>query len=591
MLLAVILLALAALLASGALFAHQRWLTYLATAGTLLEAQWLGLTLLDRTLMQTTPTATVFTLGSLVLLAVALLLVRQWQWPALAVRREAVGLAVTALVAAAAGTVVWVNGFTADGSWTTHGFYNGDTMTFISLVQRSLLTDGLVRSNPFAGGGPLEYPTLVHAAWATVLERYEPVHWLDRLPVITLIQTALTVPLFFLLWDVVHPEPKEGWRKWLGVPRRGGLHLLQGGMVLYVLALSWDGYVYPQSHFFITGLFILAAALWSRVYNDSTAREIVWVVPASAITLVLLLANAVSGTAAVALAVTFCVLRAADRTREVWQRVPAAVVALGWVLLLVLLPPGRPDLGGVQFPYTATGSMLLLAPALLAVISGVWLSWRRQETFVGAAAVVLTLLAFITFFGSSREIVAENASRFVYHAVIVGMVLWLAPMIRLFYWLRQKLWLEEQPVSQLAILYGSLMGAAVLTMLPALAGVASAHDHLMRQDRQVVSGALQEAVAWIAKEVPAEAVVAASAQQWAVPLFSGRALLRADYWLSPRDELLADINNAYAGDGAAQKRVMQKADFLLLTDDEQPAWATDNFEAVFRNKAAAIFRL
>src|SRR5687767_916377 len=111
MILAAAVLGAASLIASGALFAHQRWLTYAAGAGVLWEVQWLLLTLLDRTLASSFSSTMVFSAGSLALLAVWLPLLRRWQTPRFVFRREGAVLAVLLAVLAAAWLVMRVNGF------------------------------------------------------------------------------------------------------------------------------------------------------------------------------------------------------------------------------------------------------------------------------------------------------------------------------------------------------------------------------------------------------------------------------------------------------------------------------------------------
>lgn len=592
MLAAATLLAAASLVASGVLFRHQRWLTFIAAAGVLWEGQWLLLTMLHRTTLVIAAPTVVYTTGALMLLGLWLLVIRNWHWPTFAWRREAAAAAVTLIVLTAVWSVVRVNGWRDDGAWVTHGFYNGDVATLMALVQRSLALDGLVRSNPFAGGGPLEYPTLVHAGLADAFEAFGVgAQWPALLPPLTFLVAGLTVPLFFLLWDVVRPEPDEAWSLWFGVESRAVLHALQAGIVLYALALVWDGYVYPQSHFFITGLFVVVAALLARATSEPWPRELLWTGAAGIGALLLLLTNAVSGTAAVVVMAAFCVWRVADRSRPVISRMLYLPAAALWVPLFWRLAPGEPAFGPLQFPYTAVSSLILLAPAWLALAASAWLA-RPRDTFIVAAAMVLTLTSFVTFFFSGREIVAENAGRFIYHAIIIGMVLALAPAVRLYYWIKRRLVYESMPLGHRLSIGVSVACAGGILALPALASVASAHDHLQRQDELIVSLAQQETAAWLAANTPTEAVILASTEPpWYVPVFSGRALLRTDYWLSPRDELFAAVEQAFTGNRMMQERVRQEADYLLLTDDEQRYWATDGLEAIYRHEGTVIYKL
>lgn len=581
----ILLLGLASLVASGVLFAHQRALTYLAAAGVLWEGQWLLLTLLDRTVLEGVETRVVFDSGALILLAIWLLFYRRWSFPYISGagsgRRDLAVLAVLFVVLTAAWLVINANGF-LDGAWVTHGFYNGDTTTFIALVQRSLLTAGLVDTNPFAGGGALEYPTLLHAGVASVLTAVGiSGSWLYFLPAMTLLQIIITVPLFFLLMDVVFPEPNEPWKRWFGVPSRLVILAGQAGLVLFVLALAWDNYVYPQSHFFLTGLFLLQVALLIR-------RR---VVPASAVALVLMLANAVTGAAAVAVLAIFYWLQAADRKQEVTQRFGYLGGVVLWVIVFLLFAPGEAAWGWPTFSYTAAPAMIRLGPILVALLAAVWLKLDKQQ-FLSAAVAVLAAMGFVVFFFSTRNIVIENAERFFYHALVIGFPLLLSLLIRLFYWLRRQLIDTDRPLGQVVAGWLAAVALLLATLLPAGASVASAHDNLMFKDKRVVTITQREALDWLAENTGINAIILSSPNPpWAVPIFAGRALLRADYWLSPQDELARQVTAAFAGDRAAQEMILNQADYLLLPQNEQELWDVSAYDQVFSNTAVNIYRL
>jgi len=580
----IVLLGLASLLASGVLFRHQRVLTYLAAAGVLFEGQWLLLTLLDRTVLIGMETKVVFDMGAVVLLVVWLLFYQRLSFPYMSGggsgRRDLAVLAVLAVVLVGAWLVIDANGF-INGAWVTHGFYNGDTTTFIALVQRSLLTDGLVDTNPFAGGGALEYPILLHAGVASVLTAVGiSGSWLYFLPAMTLLQIILTVPLFFLLWDVIFPEPNEPWKLWFGVPSRLVILAGQASLVLFVLALAWDNYVYPQSHFFLTGLFLLQTALLIRGH----------VVPASVVALVLMLSNAVTGTAAVAVLAVFYLLQAADLKQAVWQRAGYLAGVVFWVIAFFAFTPGEAAFGLPTFSYTAAPAMIRLGPILVALLAAVWLADKQQ--FLGAAVAALAVISFATFFLSTRNIVIENAERFFYHALIIGFPLLLGPLLRLFYWLRRQLIDTARPLSQVAAGWATVVALLLVTLLPAGASVASTHDNLMFKDERVVTITQREALDWLEENTEIDDVVLASPNPpWVVPAFTGRALLRADYWLSPQDEMYSQITAAFAGNRAAQKVVLKQADYLLLPRDEQGLWELPLYDQVFSNTAVNIYRL
>src|SRR6185436_6408361 len=145
--------------------------------------------------------------------------------------------------------------------WILHGFYNGDTVTFVSLVQKSLLNPDTLPTNPFAAQTALEYPTLLHQSMAGFLRMWGMgLDWIYFLPTLTYIWICLTVSMMFLWWDILLPEPKDNLRLWLGVPKRWMILLGQVVVSFLVMSLSFDAFVYPQSHFFLFGLFLLGLA-------------------------------------------------------------------------------------------------------------------------------------------------------------------------------------------------------------------------------------------------------------------------------------------------------------------------------------------
>jgi hypothetical protein len=450
----------------------------------------------------------------------------------------------------------------------------------------------LVQTNPFAGGGELEYPVLLHAAWATVWQATTVgMDWLHLLPLLTMGQILITVPLFFLLWDIAFPEPHERWRLWLGVPSRTAIIAVQGAVVLGVMALAWDGYIYPQSHFFLTAPFLLLVALLGRAWRERGLVEWTWLTPAAATALVLLLSNAVTGTAAVAAVLLFYLLRAADRSRLVWHRAVFLAGSAAWIAIFLAATPGNAAFGSPGFSYTAAGAIAVLTPALFALIAGVWISGERQP-LTAALVMVLSFMGFFTFVFSARDIIVENAARFMYHAVVAGFPLVLEGTVRLFYYLRRELFATAQPFYRQLTGLAGVAALLLFLTLPALASVASAHDHLMYQDRQIVSAEHQDVLAWLAAHTAPDAVIIASPYEpWAVPQFTGRSLLRIDHWLSPQDELFHQVVSAWAGDEAAQEIILPKGDYLLLTSDEHTQWPSVSGEPLFESGGIGVYEI
>ncbi len=588
MILITTLLILGSFIASGVLFEHKRMFTFIAAAGVLWEGQWLLLTVLDRMFLREVSSQSVFMIGSILLLSAWLFFLKKFKFPRInSYVSDLSVLLVLGVVLVAGWLVVGVNGWQND-SWVMHGFYNGDTTTFVALVQRSLLTDGLVEMNPFAGGGVLEYPTLLHAGVAGIVVG----DWLKFLPVITLLQILLTIPIFFLLWDVMFPEPKNKEEKWFGVMSRGVVFGIQAIVVLYVLALSWDGYVYPQGHFFLTGLFVLLSTLLVRGYREKVWRECLWVVPANLIAFVLMLSNAVTGTAAVALVSVFFLLRAGDKERGVVWRVLHLLKIPVWAILFVLFTPGNGSFGIIpHFSYTAAIDMLRLAPVMM--ILGAAIFWSlKEKTLVTAMVAGLSVLAMVAFVFSTRDIVVANASRFFYHAILVGFPLLIYPVIRGWFWLKRELFNTTYFFVQSSVGWLVVVVFAVMLVIPAGASVLSAHDNLMFKNETIVSSDMLEAVEWIRMNSFEDDIYIASPHgPWVIPFFTGRLLLRTDYWLSPGDDLEIKTVAAFQGDKMAQEEIMKEAQYLFLTKEEQGLWGGLNREILFENSEVVIYSL
>lgn len=584
-------LVVASFFASAILFRHTRFTTWIAAAGLLLEGQWLLLTLLQRTSLAMLPLETFYLGGAAVLLAGWLVMVRQARWPRISrttLQSDLLVLVTCAIIFAGLYLVLYHNGYT-NGQYVMHGFYNGDTATFTALTERSLQERGLVEENPFSGNGPLEYPTLVHAGWANFFSLVGVGNnWLQLLEPFTVLILLLTVPAFFLLWDTIVPEPTEPWRQWLGVPSRGVLRVLQVGIVLYIAALSWDSYIYPQSHFFLTGLFLLLAALVVRAGAERGMAQLRFVLPAVVLALTLLFANAVTGTAAVGVLAVLHLFRANDRSRPVVERVLFLGTVILWLGAIVVVSPGEASWGLPGFSYTAALDMLKLAPVLLLLLVALLMQLERHRLLIGMCTA-LVAMALVTFFFSQRNIVIDNASRFFYHALLVGFPLLIIPMIRGYYWLRRELFLSTQTLFEKTAGLAAVGAGILLFLLPAGASVASSMDALLFKNEITVSSEELAALEWV-QATPTDTVFAANPDgPWTIPIFTGRALLRTNYWLSAEDPAQTEVSAAFAGDQAAQQEVIEQVEYVYLHRNEQSAWQIPT-APVFENSEIAIYQ-
>lgn len=588
MLLGVVILGLGSFLASGILFRHQRVLTLLAAAGGIGQAWHLLLTLARRLVWPEADPGRVFLFGAIIFLVLWLPCLKRWRWPYTSIGsgwRDLVVLVALAPVLASSWFIQQANGL-HDGEWVAHGFYNGDTGSLIALVQRSLTTNGLVEENLFAANGHLEYPSLIHADVAEyILQFGQAYDWLSFLPLIVWVQILITVPLFFLVRDLVKDVSvgREGYRwRWRGI-------LLEGAAVGYVLGVSWESYVYPQAHFFVMAGFLLLLALLVRLWPERGQHQLLWAGAGFVLTILLLLSNAVTGVAALATWAMFSGLRFLDSSRGSGERTLYAV-SLG--LLLILFARYMPGDGGIQFipqfPYTAAPGMLLFATPLLLVL-GAAVQQLRRQSFVGLTTIVLAALALVTFFFSDRDLIIDNASRFFYHALIVGWPLAVDSLIRGVRILAARLRQLNSP----SLLVGGVAAACIvliILLLPVGASVASVHDHLLFKNEHRSHVGIRLGMEWIAANTPLDAVFLASPHEpWEVPLFTGRALVRADYWLSPHDELEKTVIDAFAGNQEAQKVAATQVDYIVLKSEEQPQWNIPESARIYNFGGVAIY--
>lgn len=600
MLLTLILFVLAGFVWSGIIFKHRRMTTFLATTGVVAQALWIFTTLLDRTLLSSASSTWVYIGAAGLFTALSIPYIRSWKLPYSQGKgsglRDGWVLVALLLPLAAAYLISQYNGY-VNNTWVSHGFFNGDTVTLTSLTQRSFSTDTLVHENPFAGNGYLEYPTLVHGSLASFLKLSGiGQNWLHFMPIITYAQIVLLVPMFFLLWDLVMPEPRNEHETWFGIRKRQFVYALQTGITVFVMSLGWDNFVYPQSHFFLTSIFVLLASLLVVAWNTKGSFQKVLLSIGAIVTIVLLFSNAVTGTAGVGLLGIWLVLAATTKSYPVPERLMYIGGAAALVILFLTASPGDSSFGMPQFSYTAAVDAMRLA-LMMGLLSLAVIREMARQKYLSVAVTVLSLLAFIPFFFSTRDIVIANASRFFFHALLVGFPLLLPLLVRVLFVIRRELLLSSRTLGEAFAGWGMVVVAVILILLPGAASVASAHDNLMFQDEQKIETPMRQALWWIEDQTEPNAIFISDPNPpFAIPMVTGRAVLRSDYWLSPKDSLLDDIQAAFAGDKASQEFVLQGVQdssvpvYLILTKDSRSLWEPVNLEKVLDINSVVIYQ-
>lgn len=582
-----VLLVMASFAASQVLFSHRRLTTWLATTVVVLELHWLLLTAVASVWPARNPSFAYVLAAGVLLLCWATLFWYRRQPLRLAGFgiRDFWVLVTCVTVIGGAFIVTQFNGLQGT-DFVLHGFYNGDVVTFASLIQRAVIGE---TGNPFAAGGSLEYPTLLHQSLGQLIRELGlSLDWIYFWPLLTLAQIAVTIPLFFLLWDILLPEPQAG-ELWLGIRRRSVVYMLQAAVTAGIITLSWDNYTYPQSHFFLTASFLLLGAL---LFRSPGALSLL---TSGIVAGLLLQSNAVTGTAALVCFVVAALVVVSGRQRPLYARLVGVGMALLLACLFFVATPGEASWGQPHFSYTGALELGRLTPWLVVLLAGLALQYLRHPipTTVTTGLLAATVVVFLF---STRDLIVANAGRFIYHALLVSTPLLIRPLVRLcFYYRREFLlstrsWLERLSAATL------LLTTVFFLLLPNAASVASAYDNLLFKDERRISFLRREVLWWIADNSQPDSIIIASPYApWDIPLFTGRALLRAAhsenaFWLSPDDGTLMQLVAAFAGDQAAQRQVIELGDYLVLSAEEQTRWPTNGLKEVFATKQYRIYQ-
>lgn len=589
-----ILFAIAALFGSGVLFAHKRILTYIALAGVLFETQLLATSFIARTYLQTQHRSTVFLVAGIIFFTLWVSLYRQWtspyKTPESGKRDAFVGI-VLLIVIGGAYPIIKANGFNGE-DFVLHGFYNGDVVTFASLIQKSFDTTGLVSQNPFSGNGNLEYPTVLHGTFADFFMLLGiGKDWLHYLGIMTYIGIFCTVPLFFLVWDTMWPEPLNSAEKWFGMSSKIHVYALQTLLTLFVVGISFDSFVYPQSHFFLAGLELSVIVLMMRAAVATGVSQAIPLVCGTTVAAVLLLSNSVTGTVAATLVGTIAYIRVFDKKRNVRERMLFLAFGIIVVLCMKYASDGHTAFNNPHFSVSAGGEMLRMGLAAFAVLLASIFSFSRKQ-YVAIASLLVAALGFVLFFLSSRGIVTENASRFLYHSFLIGCPLLLPFLIQGLYAIRRELLLTLRPLSEIIAGWVGVICIVAIILVPVGISVGSTYLSVVKSEPYRIPLSTRAALWWIDDHAARNDVIIASPESpYIVPLFTGLSILRLnDYWLSAQDDVMHTLVSAFMGDRNAQALTIMQGKYLLLSKNDSTRWDTTKLKKVFEAPDAIVYQ-
>jgi hypothetical protein len=392
------------------------------------------------------------------------------------------------------------------------------------------------------------------------------------------------------VWDTIFPEPKNPEELWFGIPSRKAVYGLQALLTLTAIGLSLDSFIYPQSHFFLIASFLSALALFSQGFGLKGKKQLLYILPAIIISILLLLANTVTGTAAAGLVGTLAFIRIFDRKRSIKERAIYLVIGFAVLALMHSASAGRSSFLHPHFSVSSASDMIRAGlPYLFVLAASMYVLSRKQ--YIAIASILVGFLGFITFFLSDRNIVTENASRFLYHGFLIGYVLLIGPVISYAYYLRREIQLTTRPVSEIITGWVSVISMLAICFLPIGISAGSTYSSLLKNDTHTISFNTQLALWWIGDHAkPLDVVISNPNEPFLIPLFTHSAMLRAnDYWLSLQDETLTQLTGAFAGNKSDQQKVLKQGKFLLLTSEEQKTWDVSKLKKVFESSDAIVY--
>jgi len=341
------------------------------------------------------------------------------------------------------------------------------------------------------------------------------------------------------------------------------------------------------------GLFMLLICLVQALTNSYGKRHFFYVLVTGIIGAVLILSNAVLAAVTVVVMTITNIYLGADRAliKREGKGLIYPLLALVWVVMYLRLAAGDAQWGWPGFSYTAAFEAMKNAPAIIGILVALLIVGKKKSV-VGLLVVAMVGMAVITHCFSGRDIIVENSSRFIYHGILIGYVVCLEPIIRLGPWLKKELIHSNVGVLKKVVDGGALASLIVISLWPAGAAFLTTHDNLMRNDHHVVGGQEIEAMRWVRENSDVDDVFIASPESpWVIPLFTGRAVVRAeDYWLSKNDEVLDDIKLAFAGDRGAQARSLLLGDWLVLERGD-PGWLTVDTSSAYENASIRVYKL
>jgi len=445
------------------------------------------------------------------------------------------------LVFSGAYLVLQKNGYhpkDSEKGYVAYSFFNGDTFTLFALTKLSQYTGKFPRTSPFEAHASLEYPALFPYTLGRIF------NWLQLDVTSDLLfpfylQIFATIASFFLLARLIFQEKQK--------------HIIFTLLtVIYLLFLSWDSFIYPQVHFFLMSLFLVLVLFFTKIDLD---KNLLWFIPAFFLVNILFFSNKVLGLAAVILFMVFSFYYLCQRQIKIWQKSLLLLALLALSLIFLHQNKGESFFTFPKLHYTALPSMLLFSlPCIFLLYFGREAAKRTPALYLSILSLIF--LSWLIFFMAKRPIFVDNASRFLYLALLSGFFLLLDSLPNFLLEAKRRIFYFDEGTYFGFLNLASWCFIFIFIGMPALYVAVVTEKSLLQEDYHFVKSSELAAFSWIENNIPSDKTFLRTIEDkaflkessaFSLPAFTGRAQFTADYWLARDRERKEFAKKFFAG--------------------------------------------